>query len=191
MKKPLKLNLGSGDTKLPGYVNIDINEKLKPDLIHNFITSPLPYKDRTVDEIVFFHCIEHIRKIYHRRVLAECWRVLKPDGRVIISYPEFKKCYKNWATNYRGKKEFWEHTMFGRQSHEADFHVCPMNTEDFSDVMIECGFLKLIIKSEILEPHNTIITGIKGKKLIDYEGLVKDFVNNLDFKRIKQNAHNT
>lgn len=191
-KKPLRLNLGSGDTKIDGYVNIDVNAALKPDLVHNFITEQLPYKDNTVDEIIFFHCIEHIRKIYHRRILAECWRVLKPKSRIIISYPEFTKCYKNWKTNYRGKKDFWEATMFGRQSHAADFHVCPMNTPDFQTMLLECGFTELLTKPEILELHNTTVTGIKGLKSIDYETMVKDSVTNLKFKRIRQrNAHNT
>lgn len=181
-----RFNLGCGSTKLDGYINIDIEKSCKPDVVCNFITGQLPYKPGTVDEIVMFHTIEHITKRFHTRVLAETWRVLKPGGRIIISYPEFLKCVKNWRVNHRGKKEFWEATLYGRQLYPSDFHVCIMHTPDFLDTLRDCGFIKCITKPELLEPFNSIVSGVKGNKPIDYEELIKDHVSKLEFRRHKR-----
>lgn len=180
-----KLNIGCGTNKIPGYINIDVEPSVKPDLLHNFVLNPLPFKTNTVDEIICFHTIEHIIKRFHKRVLAECWRVLKPGARLILTYPEFLECVKNWKRNYRGRKELWEATIFGRQLFPSDHHVALMHTPDFINTLHECGFCEVCSEPEHEEAWNTVVTGIKGKKMINYEDLVKDYVTHLKFKRVK------
>lgn len=174
-----KLNIGCGMNKIPGYVNIDIEKSCKPDLVHNFVNEKLPFKNNSVSEILLFHTIEHVQKRFHARVLAECWRVLVPKGRIIITYPEFLKCVKNWRTNYRGMRDFWENTIFGRQLYPGDAHVCIMHTPYFIEVMIACGFDKIVDKPEPHEKQYTTITAIKGDCVINYEQLVGDYVKNI------------
>jgi len=99
-KKPLKLNLGCGSNKLPDYVNIDGEASCKPDVLHN-ILEKFPYKAGAAEEIVMFHCIEHIHRSLHPKLLIEIWRLLQPGGSLIISYPEFLKAVENWKTNYK------------------------------------------------------------------------------------------
>ena len=75
----MKLNLGSGNRKKEGYVNIDIDETSGPDLVLDILTG-LPYEDETVDKVIAFDFLEHIpigRTIY---VINEIWRVLKLGG---------------------------------------------------------------------------------------------------------------
>lgn len=182
----LKLNIGCGTNKIDGYVNIDIEPNVKPDLIHNFVNQQLPYKDKSVDEIVCFHTIEHIHKHFHKRILVDCWRVLKPQGRIIITYPEFLKCVKNWKVNYRGRKEFWEKTIFGRGLYLSDLHVCIMHTPEFLDTLLDCGFTNVVATPEKDEFWNTIVTGVKGTKPLNYEDMVKSYVNNLRFEPAKR-----
>lgn len=183
-RKIIKLNLGCGTEKLLGYVNIDVEKKCKPDVLCDFTAQKLPFKG--VSEIVLFHTIEHINKKLHSRILRECWRVLKPDGRIIISYPEFLKCVKNWRTNYRGMKEFWEHTIFGRQLYPSDFHVCIMHTPDFLDVLKDCGFKDTVSIVETLEPHNTVVTAVKGDRPLNYEALVKHHMSSVKFEKTRK-----
>lgn len=179
MKKSLKLNLGSGSNKIDGFVNIDVELSCKPDLVCNFITDKLPYKASTVDEVVFFHCIEHIIKPHHKRILNEIWRVLKPGSSLILSYPEFMECVKNWKSNYKGLRSFWEKTIFGRQLYPADFHVSLMHTPDTIDLLTDCGFININAQPEPVEKYNTIVYATKGKKPIDYEGLIKENMSKL------------
>src|SRR5665647_3015567 len=95
-KSPLRLNLGSGSNKIPGYVNIDGEATCKPDVLHN-ILEKFPYKAGAAEEIVMFHCIEHIHRSLHQKLFTEIWRLLQPGGSLIISYPDFVKKLKSWG----------------------------------------------------------------------------------------------
>ncbi len=186
-KQPLKLNLGCGSNKIDGFVNIDTELSCKPDLVHNFVCNRLPYKDNTVDEIICFHTIEHIQKRFHKQVLNEIWRVLKPSGNFVISYPEFIRCVDNWRRNYKGKREFWEATIFGRQLYESDFHVCIMYTPIFVSLLKDCGFSSIEWKEEPQQAHNTVVYALKGERLPGYEDLIRADMSRLKIKRV-QNA---
>lgn len=171
----LKLNLGCGSTKILGYVNIDVEKKCKPDKVCDFLKQVLPYKNETVDEVLLFHTIEHIRRPFHGFVLANIHRVLKKTGRLYISFPEFRKCYENWSNNKNGQKGFWEATMFGRQLYPSDHHVVPMDSADFSSYLLQVGFKDLVVCPEP-EPNefNTVISCKKGKPYLTYEQIVSN-----------------
>lgn len=174
----LKLNLGCGSNKIEGFVNIDTEASCKPDVVCNFITNKLPYKTSSVEEVVLFHTIEHISKRFHPTILKEIHRVLKLGGSFIVSYPEFLKCVDNWKNNFRGQKEFWEATLYGRQLYSSDFHVCIMHTEDFVEVLRDCGFYVVNYYPEPIEHFNTVILCKKVARPPSYE----DLINN-DMKR--------
>jgi len=177
----MKLNLGCGSTKIKGYINIDVEKSCKPDLVFDFTRKNLPYKIESVDEILFFHCIEHIRKKYHRKILLDCARVLKLGGKIYISYPNFWECAQRWHENTGGLKDFWEATLYGRQLYESDFHVCAMNPDELTNLLYECGFRDIVSKPESEEIYNTITTGVKSKPPSpSYETTVAE-----DFKRMK------
>lgn len=184
-KLELKLNLGCGANKIPGFVNIDIEPSVKPDLVCNFITNRLPYKDSTADEVVLFHTIEHITKPNHPRILNEVWRVLKPTGTFYISYPEFERCVKNWRTNYRGRRDFWEKTIYGRQAYPSDFHVALMHTPDFKLLLTDLGFIDIVSSPELTERFNTILSCKKGQRPLKYEGLLKEYMERFKLVKVK------
>lgn len=173
-KTPIRLNLGCGANKIDGFVNIDVEPGVKPDIVCNFIGGRLPYKNNEVEEVVLFHTIEHLSKRFHSVVLAEIWRVLRPDGRFIVSYPEFLACVENWKTNYLGKKKFWEATIYGRQLYPSDFHVCIMHTPDFMQVLKDSGFKNIKASLEPNDAFNTVIGCQKGMKVLKYEDLVRE-----------------
>ncbi len=184
-QKLLKLNLGCGSNKLKGFVNIDIEPTVKPDLIHDFVAERLPFPNNSVSDIVMFHTIEHIRKMFHQPIVMDLWRVLKPQGELVISYPEFEQCFQNWKTNYQGQRDFWEATMFGRQAFPSDFHVCAMHTEDFGRLLQGCGFTDILSSPEPRQPFNTVLRCIKGKKPCGYEDVLKKDMDKTKFQRVK------
>lgn len=170
----LKLNLGCATNKLEGYVNIDVEVACKPDLLLNFVAENLPYKTRSVDEILLFHTIEHISKRNHIKLLMECQRVLKVGSQLLVSYPEFLKCVENWKVNKYGIKDKWEQTLYGRQLYPSDYHVCIIHSPDFKLLLHSCGFVDVTYKSEPKEPHNTIMYAARGPETPpSYEHLVK------------------
>ena len=169
----MKLNLGCGNTKLPGYVNIDVEASNKPDEIWS-IKHTFPYVEKSIDEILLLHTIEHIEKRYHRSILSECHRVLIDSGVLYIAYPEFITCAQYYIENKRGQREFWEATIYGRQIDKSDYHVSLMNTPDFVILLKEVGFEELTIKIE-KPPNeiNTIIKAIRGKPMLKRDELIR------------------
>ena len=155
----MKLNLGCGLNKLEGYINIDIDEKLNPDVVHDFKTS-LPYPAASVDKVVMFHTIEHIEKKFHRGILINIRRVLKEDGELIISYPEFGKVAQYWLDNHKGLREFWEATIYGRQASPSDYHVSAMDSKEFKHLVITSGFQ---VTKCVPEPDQDFNTVLKAK----------------------------
>lgn len=57
-----KLHLGSGYKKINGFINIDDDPLVNPDLSINLddVNIKLPYPDNSVNEIVAHHILEHI-----------------------------------------------------------------------------------------------------------------------------------
>jgi len=83
-KNELKLDLGSGDQKRPGFIGIDLNPKadLQWDLRWG-----LPFGDNSVDEIRSDHFFEHLELTKVVELLKECYRVLKKGGKLDFSVP--------------------------------------------------------------------------------------------------------
>lgn len=171
----LKLNIGSGPNRIEGYVHLDNEESCNPDVLHDIMESPLPYEEESVDEILFFHCIEHIPKKYHDGLFKDFHRVLKVGGKLYISYPNFEECAKRWLMNFKAARQFWEATIFGRQLHGSDYHVCAVTPDYIADLLLHCGFDGIVSTPEENEGENSITYAHKSNHApIAYEKLVSD-----------------
>lgn len=171
----LKLNLGCGQNKIKGTVNIDVEESVKPDIVCDF-RKTLPFPDGAVDSVYLFHVIEHIEEVYHPIILSEIWRVLGIGGRLFISYPEFRRCADNYINNTRGQRAFWKATIYGRQLYKSDYHIALMDSEYFEIKLIQLGFKDIEIKPEPQEDYNTVVKCVKGEKLNTYEENLRSIV---------------
>ncbi len=170
----LALNLGCGSNKIKGCVNVDIEESCKPDIITDFRTY-IPFSDNSVDRIYFFHVVEHIEKSVHPRMFMEFHRILKSDGFLFVSYPEFTKIAQNYIENKRGKREFWEATIYGRQLYKSDYHVSLMDTQFFKVFLEQHGFVNVESKPEpIPNEFNTVVKCQKGQQSKNYEDILND-----------------
>jgi SAM-dependent methyltransferase len=179
----MKLNLGCGLNKIEGCINIDTEESCKPDLLFDFVAYELPYENSSIDEIYLFHTIEHIRKAYHKSLLRKCHNVLKPEGFIIITYPNFWECAQRWKSNVSGMKTFWENTLYGRQLFPADYHVCAMDPIELKELMLELGFENISSRPENLDTWNTITSARKGTRVaINYEELLRTDVQEMIIK---------
>lgn len=174
----LKLNVACGSNKIPGYINIDAEESNKPDQVID-ILKVFPYNTDSVDEILFFHAIEHIPEKNHVQILQQFHRALKPNGYLYISYPEFTKVATNYINNYRGMRDFWKNTIYGLQRYPGDAHVALMDTKYFIQTLQECGFWNIEYKPEQNEPYNTILRCQKGLVPNNYEDLLTDLTKAL------------
>ncbi len=167
----LRLNLGCGNSKLADYVNIDIQKSCNPDIVHDFVNNRLPFEDNSVERVCLFHTIEHIRKVYHPYIFSEIHRVLlDKKGQIFLSYPEFSEVAQRWLDNKKGKRDFWENTMFGRQLYPSDYHVCAMDSVEVHMMLVEAGFRDICqFKENDPNEFNTVMYANKLTKRITYE----------------------
>jgi predicted SAM-dependent methyltransferase len=92
---PLRLHLGCGQAPIPGWVNIDVQALPGVDRVLD-VRDGLPYRD--VAAIYAEHFLEHLDVAEGLACLAECRRVLAPDGILRISTPNLDWVF---ATHYR------------------------------------------------------------------------------------------
>ena len=123
-----------------GVINVDADKTCKPDVLLNIISGKWPWKDNEIDEVWMFHAMEHLKRDTHGIVLLKINNALKMGGRVIFSYPEFKRCADNFIENFRGQRDYLENTLYGRQDSPFDFHVVPMHSPYFKSFLLDYVF---------------------------------------------------
>jgi len=169
----LRLNIGCGHSKLEGYVNIDIDPVLKtPDLVLDVSRGVLPYATNTVDEIVMSHTLEHIPRMFHNHIFNEINRVLRKDGSLFVSFPDFKICSEYLLTNKFGQRDEWEKAIFGRGLTTYDCHRCALIADEFAMFLIECGFKNVRVSREVDQFHHSMIYAEKAYTLTERSDLI-------------------
>ncbi|MDH4149304.1 MAG: methyltransferase domain-containing protein [Betaproteobacteria bacterium] len=95
---PVRINLGSGKDYRPGYLNIDINRSLNPDIVVDLaapvdfpvsVSSPtfesVVLAENQFDEIIAFDVLEHVQQL--PQLMGNCLKLLKEGGRFTILVP--------------------------------------------------------------------------------------------------------
>lgn len=85
----IKVNFGSAGYKKTGYINIDWQSIVKPDVEHDLNKFPYPFETSSVDHIEAIHIIEHLDRPFE--VMREFHRILKPNGTLMIKVPHFSR----------------------------------------------------------------------------------------------------
>lgn len=89
------LNLGSGRTPIPGWVNADINPFSGADLWID-LRDHWPIDDGTVSAVYSRHCIEHFTEKELSSILHQCFRVLRPGGGIRIGVPSLETAIQQY-----------------------------------------------------------------------------------------------
>lgn len=84
-----KLNLGCGQFRKEGYVNVDVSSLSKADIFHDLEQFPYPFEDNMFDLIEAEHLLEHLSEPF--RVMGEIHRITKPGGQIHIRVPHFSR----------------------------------------------------------------------------------------------------
>jgi len=84
-----KLNLGCGEFKKEGYINVDISNQCEPDLVYDLNIIPYPFEDNLFDLIELDHLLEHLNEPF--KVMAELNRILRKKGKLILRVPHFSR----------------------------------------------------------------------------------------------------
>jgi predicted SAM-dependent methyltransferase len=93
-----KLQLGTGDNVLAGWLNTDIHEFTGGNaIVYLDARKRFPLPDESFDVVFSEHVIEHIDYTDGLRSLRECRRVLRPNGRIRIATPSLERLIRLFA----------------------------------------------------------------------------------------------
>tara|TARA_B100001057_G_scaffold467669_1_gene526035 strand:+ start:420 stop:1001 length:582 start_codon:yes stop_codon:yes gene_type:complete len=84
-----KLNLGSGQNKKAGFINIDKFGESNPDLIIDLEKTPWEFDDDTVDEILLNHVLEHLGRdvdVFFS-IIQEIYRICCDEAVIQVNVP--------------------------------------------------------------------------------------------------------
>ncbi len=92
MSELIKLNLGCGQRRLPGFVGVDNNPNAAAtDVVHDLDCFPYPFADSSVAEVVMNHSMEHLDNPI--KVLIELYRMCADGAEITVRSPHLS-C--NW-----------------------------------------------------------------------------------------------
>jgi SAM-dependent methyltransferase len=116
------LNIGAGRKPTEGAVNLDWREEVAPDVVWDLNVLPWPFDDETFDFIVARAILEHLD---HTLIVSmdECWRVLRPGGRIYVKLPywhadvSYIDSTHRWRFSLRSLDVFDPVTRYGKEYH--------------------------------------------------------------------------
>ena len=97
-----RLHLACGDNPLDGWANIDLDSKGA--VIGWNLTDGLPVRSETIELIFSEHFIEHVTLRQAAALLAECHRILRPDGILRLTTPSLEKVVDEYLS---GRTQEW------------------------------------------------------------------------------------
>jgi SAM-dependent methyltransferase len=103
--RQVRVDLGCGRVKLPGFIGVDRYPLPGVDVVAD-LDRPLPFADDSVDLILASHSLEHVHDL--SQVIREIYRICKHHAQVCIIAPYFQQGL-NFANPYH-KHAFNEHT---------------------------------------------------------------------------------
>jgi SAM-dependent methyltransferase len=106
----MKLSIGSGHRKLPGWVHLDIEAECRPHVLAD-ITRPLPFADRSIDLVFCEEVVTQVPLEACGRFVAECRRVLKPAGAVRVLTPDLRRFVTTYLDDPEGLVRIWNDSV--------------------------------------------------------------------------------
>jgi len=142
-KDKVLLNLGCGRFPIrgKGFINIDMQEDLKPDMVADVLA--LPFEPGTVDEINAGHLLEHFDWVDGDKALRYWYHLLKPGGKIYITVPDYDVLCKRYLDDptpesLREMNDLYIYSYLQKSPHKYAYSGALLKKK-----MSECGFTNL------------------------------------------------
>jgi predicted SAM-dependent methyltransferase len=149
----LKLQVGSGGNVLIGWLNTDL--KTTKDVLFLDATKHFPFHNDTFNYIFTEHFIEHLEYQKSMSFMRECYRVLKPSGKLRVATPNLRRVIELYGdVKSETQKRYIEtvtHTL-GIPAHDVFVinhwfagcnHKFVYDYETLKTLMMQCGFVNV------------------------------------------------
>jgi len=136
----LKLNLGSNDRKVKGFMNFDRVDYPGVDFIGD-VTDLSRFTDESVGEIIASHILEHFSHKDTVKVLKEWHRVLAKGGKLMVSVPDLEVIVDIIKGTENGASNPWvTNILYGDQNDKQGFHYVCFTAYTLEQAMRSAGF---------------------------------------------------
>lgn len=139
----MRLHVGCGARRLPGYVGVDVRRTPAVDVVWDArapFHAGVGVTNESVDEV--YHCalLEHLTLAEVRVTLHNFHRVLRPGGVLRSSVPDFEAIAEAYLTDgfpldkLRG-------LLYGRGNYPENVHRTMFDRETFTRLLTDAGFV--------------------------------------------------
>ncbi len=121
----MKVNLGSGDRPLPGFLNVDVLPDAEGVDVVADISDHLPFEDGSASVVYASHLLEHFPHSRSVDILREWHRILEPDGRLLVAVPDLLEIANILVSKpgwFMPPHNPWLGAIYGGQKDDWDFH---------------------------------------------------------------------
>lgn len=91
---PIRLDLGCGPAKQPGFTGMDVHPYPGVDIVQDIDQAPWNLPDGVCSDIRCIHVIEHVRDL--RMFFTELLRISAPGCRILIETPHYTS-HNSWS----------------------------------------------------------------------------------------------
>lgn len=119
-----KLHLGCGRNYLDGWINTDIDSKRYKLDQRLDITENFPFENNTISYIFSEHVIEHISYKDGKFMLEECYRIMKPNGKIRISTPDLKFLIEFYTKDKSQLQKDYVNLSISHSAYDIDKYHC-------------------------------------------------------------------
>lgn len=106
----IKVNFGSGPFSHEGWINVDLDHSCRPDVVAD-LGRGLPFGSAAVDFVLCDHAISCIGLDATRLFLAECQRILKPNGVMRLLTPDLRELARLYLEQPQRLVDLWNATV--------------------------------------------------------------------------------
>jgi predicted SAM-dependent methyltransferase len=151
----MKLNLGCGQNKLAGFVNIDKFAQCQPDLVMDLEITPWSFESSSVDTVMMNHSLEHMgqQTSVFLAIVQELYRVCKPGAHIQVNVPHPRhRDFLNDPTHVRAiTPEMW--ALFSKSNcvHWAEVGASNSPLALYLDVDFEVVEFMIVIEQKYRE----------------------------------------
>ncbi len=131
----LMLNIGSGDNRMAGYINVD---RYNANADVNWDAGHLPLNDCTVSMIQSHQTMEHFGHHELAPIAREWYRVCKQGGEVHVTTPDIVESCKLVVAN--PNNGWYLSRIFGNQSHDGQHHKWGFTVPELTTLFGNAGF---------------------------------------------------
>ena len=142
----VKLNLGCGDRKMYGFVNVDARGDVKPDVVADVTKISEMFQD--ADLIYACHVLEHFplkassfQPVTWKETLEDWYKTLKDGGVLRVSVPDMEAGLSYYSET--GDLEKLYALFYGGQKYDYDFHYHCWDFKSLKRELLKVGFKKV------------------------------------------------